>query len=391
MIHRQPGKYVTYRLNGRISDRRKKEEKSMVKHRNTVETLEPYRPGKPISEVKRELGLTDVIKLASNENPLGCSPKAVEALIKWTQEVSLYPDGNCTELRNALAKRFNLDPGQFLFGAGSDQILEIIAQTYINPGDTTITCWPSFSRYEAVTRIMDGRMIRVPLKKDYSFDLEGILNSITDNTRIIWLCNPNNPTGTIITAEEQKAFLERVPKHVLVVLDEAYYEYARGGDYPKSVELLERYDNIIILRTFSKAYGLAGLRIGYAISHKEIIELLNRVRGPFNVNAAAQAAALAALDDQEFVQRSVQNNEEGKRYLYQAFEEMGLEYIPTYTNFIMVNVEKDSVEAFRALLQKGVIIRSGDIFDMDTWIRVTIGTPEQNRRFIQALKEVLQR
>ncbi|MDN5276169.1 MAG: histidinol-phosphate aminotransferase [Clostridiales bacterium] len=363
----------------------------MVKHRNTVETLEPYRPGKPISEVKRELGLTDVIKLASNENPLGCSPKAVEALIKWTQEVSLYPDGNCTELRNALAKRFNLDPGQFLFGAGSDQILEIIAQTYINPGDTTITCWPSFSRYEAVTRIMDGRMIRVPLKKDYSFDLEGILNSITDNTRIIWLCNPNNPTGTIITAEEQKAFLERVPKHVLVVLDEAYYEYARGGDYPKSVELLERYDNIIILRTFSKAYGLAGLRIGYAISHKEIIELLNRVRGPFNVNAAAQAAALAALDDQEFVQRSVQNNEEGKRYLYQAFEEMGLEYIPTYTNFIMVNVEKDSVEAFRALLQKGVIIRSGDIFDMDTWIRVTIGTPEQNRRFIQALKEVLQR
>jgi len=363
----------------------------MVKHRKTVETLEPYRPGKPISEVKRELGLTDVIKLASNENPLGCSPKAVEALIKWTNEVSLYPDGNCTELRNALAEKFKLDPGQFLFGAGSDQILEIIAQTYINPGDSTITGWPSFSRYEAVTRIMDGNIIRVPLTRDYRFDLDGILNSITDTTRIIWVCNPNNPTGTIITAEEQKAFLKKVPRHVLVVLDEAYYEYARGGDYPESTALLDEYDNIIILRTFSKAYGLAGLRIGYAISNKEIIEFLNRVRGPFNVNAAAQAAALAALGDQEFVQRSVQNNEEGKRYLYQAFEEMGLEYIPTHTNFIMVNVEKNSVEVFKALLQKGVIVRSGDIFDMDNWLRVTIGTPEQNRRFIEALKEVLQR
>lgn len=363
----------------------------MVKHRRTVETLEPYRPGKPISEVKRELGLTDIIKLASNENPLGCSPKAVEALIKWTREASLYPDGNCTELRNALAERFNLDPGQFLFGAGSDQILEIIAQTYINPGDTTLTCWPSFSRYEAVTRIMDGKMVRVPLKQHYRFDLDGILSSITDTTRIIWICNPNNPTGTIITAEEQKAFLEKVPGNVLVVLDEAYYEYARGGDYPESVQLLNEYQNVIILRTFSKVYGLAGLRVGYAISSKEIIELLNRVRGPFNVNAAAQAAALAALDDQEFVQMSVRTNQAGKQYLYQAFEEMGLEYIPTHTNFIMVNVEKNSLEIFRALLQKGVIIRSGDIFDMDKWIRVTIGTPEQNMRLIDALKEVLNR
>ncbi len=363
----------------------------MVKHRKTVEALEPYRPGKPISEVKRELGLTDVIKLASNENPLGCSPKAVEAIIKWTQEASIYPDGNCTELKNALAERFNLEPGQFLFGAGSDQILEIITQTYVNPGDTTITCWPSFSRYEAVTRIMDGKMIKVPLTQDYRFDLDGILNSITDNTRIIWICNPNNPTGTFITAEEQKAFLEKVPKDVLVVLDEAYYEYAHGGDYPESVELLKQHHNVIILRTFSKAYGLAGLRIGYAISNKEIIELLNRVRGPFNVNAAAQAAALASLDDQDFVQMSVQTNQTGKQYLYQAFEEMGLEYIPTHTNFIMVNVEKNSLEVFRALLQKGVIIRSGDIFDMDNWIRVTIGTPEQNKRFIKALKEVLNR
>jgi histidinol-phosphate aminotransferase len=361
----------------------------VVKHRKTIESLEPYRPGKPINEVKRELKLGDVIKLASNENPLGCSPKAVDALIKWTGEMALYPDGNCTELRNALALKFNLDPAQFLFGAGSDQILEIIAQTYINPGDTTIMGSPSFSRYEAVTRMMDGIILQVPLTQDYRLDLDAFLDNITENTRIIWVCNPNNPTGTAITAEEQKAFLKKVPRDILVVLDEAYYEYARGNTYPESIELLNEYDNIIILRTFSKVYGLAGLRIGYAISNKSIIENLNRVRGPFNVNAAAQAAALAALSDQEFVQKSVRNNEEGKRYLYSAFEAIGLEYILTHGNFIMVNVEKNSVEVFKALLQKGVIIRSGDIFNMDNWLRVTIGTPEQNKKFIEALMAVL--
>lgn len=363
----------------------------MVKYREAVETLEPYKPGKPISEVKRQLGLTDVIKLASNENPLGCSPKAIEAIIKWTREVSLYPDGNCTELKMALAQRLNVEPEQLLFGAGSDEILEMIGHTYINPGDTAITCWPSFSRYEAATRLMDGRMIKIPLTRDYRFNLDGILRGITDSTRIVWICNPNNPTGTIITAEEQVAFLERVPENVLVVLDEAYYEYAKGGDYPESVELLKRFKNVIILRTFSKVYGLAGLRIGYAISSKQIIELLNRVREPFNVNAAAQAAALAALDDQEFVERSVRVNLEGKEYLYRAFEDIGLQFIPTHANFIMVNVGRDSIELFNALLQKGVIVRSGDIFDMDSWIRVTIGTPEQNMRLVEALKETLNR
>ena len=299
----------------------------MVKHRKTIENLEPYRPGKPISEVQRELGLTDVVKLASNENPLGCSPKAVEAIIEWTKGVALYPDGNCTELRNALASKFNLKPSQFLFGAGTDQILEIIAQTFINPGDQTITGWPSFSRYEAVTRIMDGTIVKVPLTDDYRLDLDAFLDNINDNTRIIWVCNPNNPTGTIITEQEQREFLKRIPDNILVVLDEAYYEYVQNPDYPKSVELLNEYDNIIILRTFSKIYGLAGLRIGYAISNENTIEYLNRVRGPFNANAAAQVAALAALNDQDFVRDSIKVNQEGKQYLYKAFEDMGLEYI----------------------------------------------------------------
>ncbi len=269
----------------------------MVLQRNTVNYLKPYIPGKPISEVKRELGLDKVIKLASNENPLGCSPKATEAVTKWAENMAIYPDGNCTDLRNALAKKLKLKPTQFLFGAGTDQILEIIAATFINPGDKTITGHPSFSRYETVTQIMDGELIQVSLTHDYRFDLNSILNNIDEKTRIVWICNPNNPTGTIITAQELNSFLEKISKEILVVLDEAYYEYAKGGDYPESLELLDSYDNIIILRTFSKIYGLAGLRVGYAISNENIIEYLNRVRGPFNVNGAAQVAAIAALED----------------------------------------------------------------------------------------------
>ena len=361
----------------------------MLKHRKTIESLEPYRPGKPISEVKRELGLTDIVKLASNENPLGCSPKAVRAIIEWTKDIALYPDGNCTELRNALASRFSLSPSRFLFGAGTDQILEIIAQTYINSGDNTIMGWPSFSRYEAVTRIMDGTAIKVTLTGDYRLDLKAFLDAIDDKTRIIWICNPNNPTGTIITEQEQREFLKRVPDNLLVVLDEAYHEYVQDANYPRSIQLLDEYDNIIILRTFSKIYGLAGLRVGYAISNENIISYLNRVRGPFNVNAAAQVAAVASLEDREFVEDSIRINQEGKQYLYRAFDDMGLEYIPTHGNFIMVNVKKDSVQVFRDLLLKGVIVRSGDIFDMDNWLRITVGTPEQNATLINALKTVL--
>ena len=361
----------------------------MIKYRKTIENLEPYKPGKPISEVKRELGLSDVVKLASNENPLGCSPRAVKAIVDWTNDAALYPDGNCTELRNALASKFNLSPSQFLFGAGTDQILEIIAQTYINPGDETIMGWPSFSRYETVTRIMDGIIIKLPLTDDYRLDLDAFLDAINEKTRIIWVCNPNNPTGTIITEQEQREFLKNVPENILVVLDEAYYEYVQNSNYPRSVELLNEYDNIIVLRTFSKIYGLAGLRVGYAISNENIIAFLNRVRGPFNVNAAAQAAAAASLNDQEFVQDSIKINQEGKQYLYRAFKDMGLEYIPANGNFIMVNVEKDSLQVFKDLLLKGVIVRSGDIFDMDNWLRITIGTPEQNTVLINALKSVL--
>ncbi len=361
----------------------------MVKQRNTINNLSPYIPGKPIDEVKRELGIERVIKLASNENPLGNSPAATKAVQEWANNMAIYPDGNGTSLKQALSDKLGVAPDQILLGAGTDQILEIIAQTYINPGDNAIMGDPSFPRYSSVVKVMDGQSIEVPLTEDYRMDLNAFLEKINDRTKIIWLCNPNNPTGTIISAQEQIDFIKRVPKDVLVVLDEAYYEYARGGDYPESLDLLDEFDNIIILRTFSKAYGMAGLRIGYAISNKDIIGYLNRVRGPFNTNTGAQVAAIAALEDQEFIEKSVQSNNQGKEYLYSAFEEMGLEYIPTHANFLMVKINISSSEVFKALLKKGVIIRSADIYGMDDWIRVTIGTCEENEIFVKALKEVI--
>ncbi len=236
---------------------------------------------------------------------------------------------------------------------------------------------------------MDGNPIEIKLDKDYRLDLSAYTDSITERTRIIWICNPNNPTGTIMTSDEQEAFLKKVPESILVVLDEAYYEYAKGADYPESIKLLEEHSNIIILRTFSKVFGLAGLRVGYAVSSPQIITSLNKVRAPFNVNSAAQVAALAALNDDEFLKLSIENNRLGKLYLYEAFSDLGLEYIPTHSNFVMVNLKRDSQQIFNALLHEGIIVRPGIPFGMPYWIRLTIGTMEENKSFIQALKKVL--
>lgn len=360
-----------------------------MNYRRVMEDLTPYRPGKPISEVQRELGIQKVVKLASNENPLGSSPKASEAVAAYARNMALYPDGNATELKEAIAQKLGVSPAQLLLGAGSDEIVAYIAQVFVEPGDNAIMGFPTFPRYETVTRIMGGIPVELPLTGDHGLDLKAFLDNINDRTRIIWLCNPNNPTGTIIKAEEQLCFLERVPKDIMVILDEAYYEYARGGAYPESLPLLQHFDNLILLRTFSKAYGLAGLRVGYAVSSERTINYLNRVRAPFNVTAAAQAGALAALSDDAFITASLENNEAGKKYLYAAFKEMGLPYIPTFGNFIMVCIQKDSRKVFVDLLKKGVIIRTGDIFKMNDWIRVTIGTPEENAFFIEALKSVI--
>ncbi|MDD3839491.1 MAG: histidinol-phosphate transaminase [Clostridia bacterium] len=359
-----------------------------IKHRKIINELSPYIPGKPIEEVKNELGLERVIKLASNENAIGCSPKAKQAISDTLDELALYPDGNCAQLREKISQKYNIEHDQILCGAGSDELIGIIAQTFIDKGDQVLMPYPSFPRYVSATKIMEGDPVELPLK-NYTLDLESFARSITKKTKLIWLCNPNNPTGTMYSEQQQLDLLNNIPKDVLVVLDEAYAEYVTDQNYPNSIDLLEKFDNIIILKTFSKAYGLASLRAGYALSSPDIIDYLNRVRGPFNVNRLAHNAATAALDDTDFLQTVININEQGKKYLYQEFERLGLEYIPSQTNFIMVNVKMHSKIFFQECLKNGIIVRSGDIYGMDDWIRLTIGTAEQNEYFIECAQRIL--
>ena len=356
-----------------------------ISFREELKDLSPYKPGKPLDDVKREYGLTEVIKLASNENPLGCSPKAIEAINEAVQNLALYPDGNCTLLKKALSDKLKLSENQVILSSGSDEMVDLIAKTFVNKGDEVIMADITFPRYIATTKMMGGKPVIVPLK-DWTYDLDGMLNKITEKTKLIWLCNPNNPTGTMFNEEKLINFLDKVPQNIVVVYDEAYNEYVTKEDYPKdSISLLKKYPNILILRTFSKIYGLAALRVGYTMASEEIIENINKIRGPFNVNSLAQAAALAALEDQDFIKESYRVNKEGKEYLYDEFNKMNLEFAPSETNHIFVNVQRNGSEVFIELQKKGMIIRPM----VGTWIRVSIGTMEQNKVFIKLLKELL--
>lgn len=353
-------------------------------YRDVLKDIAPYVPGKPISDVQRELGLAEVIKLASNENPFGCSKKVGEVLKDALSEIPLYPDGNATVLREKLAEKHNLKPEQFIFGAGSNEIITLIAQVLLNPGDESIYADPSFVWYDTAVKTSGATPVIIPLK-DYTHDLDAMKNAITDKTKIIWICNPNNPTGTIVTTQQLDDFLKSVPANIAIVLDEAYYEYARGENYPETVPLLEKYPNLIILRTFSKAYGLASLRVGYGMASGEFVSYLNRVRPPFNVNTIAQMAAVAALDDQDFVNNTVIETKKGLNFLYDAFDKLNLRYVKSYANFVWVETCMPSKDLFRKLLHKGVIIRPF----MGNWVRITVGTQEENNKLITALKEVL--
>ncbi|WP_425448459.1 histidinol-phosphate transaminase [Dethiothermospora halolimnae] len=356
-----------------------------INFREEIKDLQAYKPGKPIEDVKREYGLDEVIKLASNENPLGCSPKAIEAIKKACDNLALYPDGNATLLKEKIAEKLNIKPSQVLPSSGSDEMIDQISKTFIDKGDEIIMADITFPRYIATAKMMGGTPVIVPLK-DWAYDLEGMLEAITDKTKIIWLCNPNNPTGTMFTKEKLINFLDKVPRDIVVVYDEAYNEYVTRDDYPKnSIELLDDYPNIIIMRTFSKVYGLASLRVGYTMASEEIISNINKIRGPFNVNTLAQVAAIASLEDDDFLRKSYELNKEGKEYLYKEFDSMGLKYAPSETNHIFVNVNKNGQEVFVELQKKGMIIRPMQ----DTWIRVSIGTMDQNKKFIKLLKEVI--
>ncbi len=356
--------------------------------RQEVLNIEKYVAGKPISEVKRELGLEEVIKLASNENPLGCSPKVKEVLKNALEETALYPDSSNYELKNAIAKDLGVKADQVFCGAGSDSLIKVLCSALLNAGEESIMAEVTFPRYEANTKLMGAKAVKVPLK-DNGLDIEAMVDAITEKTKIIWFCNPNNPTGNMFTGKEFEKVLSRIPDSVIIVMDEAYIEYVTDSDFPNSLELLKNHPNMIVLRTFSKAYGLAALRCGYGIAHEDLVQYLNRVINPFDVNLYAQKAAIAALEDKDFLKLVHETNKEQKEYLYKEFDKLGLNYVKTNANFIMVGLNRDDKPIFDELLRKGIIIRPGFLLGMPGWLRITIGTEKQNKKLIEALKDIL--
>ena len=361
-----------------------------VKHlvRRGILDLKPYIPGKPMEEVQRELGLTEVIKLASNETSIGPSPLAVEAIKKDVENINLYPEGSSRVLREKLADILKVDKEMIITGNGADDLIDLIGMAFINEGDEVLTSETTFPAYTTATKIMGGKLIEVKLK-DYCFDLEEITRRVTDKTKLIYFCNPNNPTGTIVGKEQVEKMMNGIPDDVIVVFDEAYYDYVEDEEYPESLPYVLAGRNVIILRTFSKIAGIAGVRVGYAIAKPELIGYLGRVVNPFTTNRLAQVAALASLDDKEHYNKVLQVNREGKKYLYGELEKLNLFYLPTETNFIFVDLKEDSQPFFEELLQRGVIIRPGKMYGTPTFIRVTIGTQYENEKFIQALKEII--
>lgn len=352
-----------------------------------VRGLQPYQPGKPIEALEREYGVRNAIKLASNENPLGPSPLALAALAQAVPSLARYPEGGAVVLKAALAKRLGVAPNQISIGNGSNDILELLARTFVAPGDEVIFSEHAFAVYPIVTQAVGGRAV-VTKARNWGDDLDAMLAAITERTKLIFIANPNNPTGTWLRRALLEAFLIAVPACVIVVLDEAYFEYVTESEYPDGIKWLSRFPNLVVARTFSKIYGLAGLRVGYGVSHPDVADLLNRVRQPFNVNSLAQVAATAALDDESHVMRSREVNAAGMKQLTAAFAQMGLEHIPSVANFVCVKVG-DGARVYEALLREGVIVRPVANYGLPQYLRVTIGLAEENRRFLDALARVL--
>ena len=354
-----------------------------------IRAIMAYQPGKPISELAREMGIAEesIVKLASNENPLGMSVRARDAAIAAIGEISRYPDGGAFALKKALCARFGVKPAQLVIGNGSNDILELASQAFLAPGLSAVYSRHAFAVYPLATNARGARGIEVAAK-NFGHDLDAMAAAIEPQTRVVFIANPNNPTGTFVPGAELEAFLARVPRHVLVVLDEAYTEYLAPEQRYDSIAWLARFPNLLVSRTFSKAYGLAGLRVGYAIAHPEVADLMNRVRQPFNVSSVALAAAEAALDDDEFLARSAEVNRRGMAQLVAAFRELGLEWIPSAGNFVTFKVG-DAIGVNQALLRQGVIVRPIAAYGMPHWLRVSIGLPEENARFIEALRQAL--
>ncbi len=348
-----------------------------------IQTLKAYQPGKPIEEVQRELGISDVIKVASNENPLGPSPLAQEAALDAISKIALYPDGSGYELKHALSDFYNIPTEEITLGNGSDNILSLLIQAYAKE-KTILVSEYSFDNYVLIAR-GHGVDAKITSSKNWGVDVNALINAIDNQTAIIFIANPNNPTGTYITQEELIFVLQNTPPHILVVLDEAYYEYATQSDYPQAQALQKKYPNLVITRTFSKAYGLAGLRVGYSFSHPQIADVINRIRLPFNVSTPAMAAAAAALHDKTHLSETLALNQRGKTYLIEACHKLGLSTIPSATNFITVDIGEDCAPLFQKLLRMGIIVRPLHTYQMPHHLRITIGLDEQNKRVVEAL------
>lgn len=352
--------------------------------------IAPYQTGKPLEELQEEFGISEFLHLESNENPLGPSPKAVAAMQQAILQANRYPDGASFVLRKALAQKYDMAMAQILVGSGLDEVISLLMRAFLTPADEIVLSQYSFIMYALNAQAIGVKRIVVPARVDYSHDLDAIAAAVTERTKMIFLDNPNNPTGTLFNRAVFDAFLQCIPEHVIVVVDEAYDDYVEAKDFPQTLSYLKQGRWLSLLKTFSKIYGLAGLRVGYCLGPEALVEVVNRIRPPYNVNLIAQAAALAALTDTEHVQKSRDVNLQGKHYLYRAFEELGLPYVPTQGNFILIDCRRDAVPVAQKLLRSGVIVRPVKGYGLPCHLRITIGTQKQNERLIAALHQALQ-
>ena len=354
-----------------------------------IRAIAPYQGGKPISELAREMGLNeaDIVKLASNENPLGISPKAQMAIDDAVADIARYPDGNSFALREAVSKKFAVAPNQIVFGNGSNDILELAARAFLGKGTEAIYSQHAFAVYPLVTQAVGATGVVIPAK-DFAHDLDGFTKAITPKTKLIFIANPNNPTGTLINKDALRAFIHAVPGDVLILLDEAYDEYLGADNKSEAINWLAEFPNLIISRTFSKAYGLAGLRVGFGLMHAQVADMLNRVRQPFNVNSIAQVAAIASLADDDFVARSYAANQAGMAQLTQGFNKLGLEYIPSFGNFVSFKIA-NAAQVNQKLLQNGVIVRPVANYEMPDYLRVSVGLFSENAKFLEVLEQII--
>ena len=359
-----------------------------LKISDAILSIAPYVPGKPMAALERELGVANSIKLASNENPVGPSPLALAALQSVLKGLNRYPDGGGYDLVRKLSQKLEVPPEKIVIGAGSDDIIGMLTRAMLLPGDQAIMPKPSFLMYDIMVRTASADPVYVPLK-EMDIDLEAMAERVNDRTRMVFITNPNNPTGTCITKNRFEGFLERIPENVVVVVDEAYIEFVRDPDCVKGIDYAQEEQPVVVLRTFSKAYGLAGLRVGYGIMPEFMAMLLHRVRQPFNVNTPAQAAAAAALDDHDFLQQSLDVVHQGLDYIGKRLDGLNISHFPTQANFMLIDVEKAADEIYNRLLQKGVIVRSMTSYGFPQYIRVSVGLPEENQRFVDALQDIL--